>query len=84
MKTVPFATKKCVPWALSQDWSPPNLHVCSRRAEWDVVLHEAGTSAAEGGGHQQTYFSVSLLLHVVSQRPQREKARVNVSQLLGI
>lgn len=54
MKTVPFATKKCVLWALNQDWSPSNLHACSGRAEWDVMLHEADASAAGGGGHQQT------------------------------
>lgn len=70
MNTVPFATKKCVPWALNQDQSPPNLHACSGRAEWDVMLHEADISAAEGGCHQQMYFNVPLLLHIVSQRPQ--------------
>jgi len=34
MKAVPFVPEKCVPWALNQDWSPPNLHACSGCAEW--------------------------------------------------
>lgn len=56
MQTVPFATKKYMPWDLNQDWSPPRPHTCSECANWDAMLHKADTSvSAEGGCHRQTF-----------------------------